>query len=405
MKWASAISLETQTDAAMREAVASVQAQMQGVVPDIAFLFISPHHRPGAAGLPLMLYHQLGIKHLIGCTGGGIIGGAQESEQVAALSLTCAALPDVNVRIFRVEDSNLPNADSAPRAWEETTGVKAANEPQFIVLADPFSFRCEEFLAGLDFAFPKSVKIGGLSSGARRPGQNTLFADHKLFHDGAVGVALSGNVRVDTLVAQGCRPIGEPMKITKSVRNVLVELDRKPALEVLNVLFQESNPRDQQLIRTSLFLGLVMDPFKTGTPKAGDYLIRNLMGVDKEQGALVISAILREGQTVQFHVRDAVAASEDIAAVLKRYALEGLAATGEQSMPATPRGALLFSCLGRGVYMYGRPNHDSDALTAELGHVPIGGFFCNGEIGPVHGTTYIHGFTSCFGIFKPATYA
>jgi small ligand-binding sensory domain FIST len=144
-----------------------------------------------------------------------------------------------------------------------------------------------------------------------------------------------------------------------------------------------------------------MDPFKSTEPGPGDFLIRNLMGMDTEHGALVISAMLREGQMVQFHVRDAVTASEDIAAVLKRYALEALNTAQGEAMPSGPKGALLFSCGGRGVHMYGRPNHDSDAFTAEFGAVPAGGFFCNGEIGPVGGTTYIHGFTSCFGIFRP----
>jgi small ligand-binding sensory domain FIST len=405
MKWASAISLENQTDAALREVIGAIEAQLNGAVPDVAFLFVSPHHRAAAATLSHALYSQLGIRHLLGCTGGGIIGGGSETEQVASVSLTCAVMPHVNVHLFRIEDGNLPDPDSPPRAWEDMVGVKNGEEQSFVLLADPFSIGVDELLAGLDYAFPKSIKIGGLASGARRPGQNALFVDHKIFHSGAVGLALSGNVRVDTLVAQGCRPIGTPMRISRCVRNVLIELDRKPALEMLSTLFQESNQRDQQLIRTSLFLGLVMDPFKTESPQTGDFLIRNLVGMDTEHNALVISAVLREGQTVQFHVRDAVAASDDIAAVLKRFAIDHLQHECGNALPPSPRGALLFSCLGRGVHMYGRPNHDSDAFTAELGSVPLGGFFCNGEIGPVDGTTYIHGFTSCFGIFSPRQYA
>jgi small ligand-binding sensory domain FIST len=122
--------------------------------------------------------------------------------------------------------------------------------------------------------------------------------------------------------------------------------------------------------------------------------------MDAERGALAIGALLREGQTVQFHVRDALSASEDLEAVMRRYTTERLEAAGGESVPAPPSGALLFSCLGRGMHLYNRPHHDSQVFQSHLGEVPIGGFFCNGEIGPVQTTTYVHGFTSCFGIFR-----
>jgi len=399
MKWASALSLATQTSAAVDEVVQELRTKLNNAVPDILFVFVSPHHRPAFSTFSKDILHDLGARHLMGCSALGVIGNGHEAEQVAALSVTAAILPGVEIKPLRIEDKSLPDLDSGPRRWEEALGVKASADPHFLVLVDPFSIRADEMLAGLDFAFPNAVKIGGLASGARRPGQNALYLDHHMFKDGAIGLALSGNIRVETLVAQGCRPFGRPLAISKCQRNVLLELDHRPALEVLSELYKQASERDRQLIPTSLFLGLVMDPFKQGDPMPGDFLIRTPIGMDTERGALVISSVLREGQTVQFHLRDALSASEDLSAVLRRYATERMNQSKGEAMPPPPRGALMFSCLGRGKHLYGKPDHDTGAFQGQLGDVPLGGFFCNGEIGPVAGTTHIHGFTSCFGIF------
>jgi small ligand-binding sensory domain FIST len=401
MRWASALGLHTQALDAAGQAIAEIKRKIGDNPPDVAFLFISPQHRMYYEQIRDAVMTGLKPKHLLGCSGGGIIGDGREAEQVPAISLTAAELPNVEIKGFRFEDGSLPDLDSGPRVWEDATGVAAKSEPQFVLIADPYSMlRADEMLQGLDFAYPQSVKVGGLASGANGPGQNVLFLDDQIFKSGTISLAFSGEICVDTLVAQGCRPIGRPMQITKCHRNILVELDKRKALEVLSEIHEQANERDQQLIRTSLFLGLIMDPFKQDEPKAGDFLVRRPIGMDVDRGALAIAAILREGQTVQFHLYDAQAASDDLTGVLRRYSMENLNSTKGESLPPPPRGALLFSCLGRGMHLYGKPDHDTDEFKSQFGEVPLGGFFCNGEIGPVAGTTHIHGFTSCFGIFR-----
>jgi small ligand-binding sensory domain FIST len=271
--------------------------------------------------------------------------------------------------------------------------VDVESDPQFIFLADPFSFRGEDFLAGVDFAYPNSRKVGGLASGAQSLGGNVLYLEDKIYDKGLIGLALSGNVQLDTIVAQGCRPIGQPMKITACDQNLLSGLDNQPPMEILQELHSTLGESDQKLMQTSLFLGIEMDPFKED-PGQGDFLIRNLMGADRGNGAISIGAYLREGQLVQFHLRDKVMSAEDLDVMLMRY--------HDQDKHGDARGALLFSCLGRGQYLYGKPNHDSDLFKEKLGDIPLGGFFCNGEIGPVGKTTFLHGYTSSFGIFRPA---
>ena len=391
MQWASAISELTDLDGALAEAAAVLREQLPAA-PDLAVAFVSPHYQAHYPRLGPALAELLPGCRIFGCSGGGIIGAGVEVEQRAALSLTAGTLPGVEIVGRHLQDERLPDLDAAPDRWQELMGVAPEQQPQFVLLADPFSFPAQNLIMGLDYAYPQAAKIGGLASGAQRPGDNALFLDDEVHSGGAIALALHGNIAVDTVVAQGCRPIGEAMRITASRRNMLMELDGRPPMEVLQRLYGVSSERDRQLMSHSLFLGVVTDEL-LDNPVQGDFLIRNVVGMDQRTGGLAIGEILKEGQLVQFHLRDAETSAGDLTAVLERYALENR----ENAVP----GALLFSCLGRGQYLYGRPNHDTDLFRAKLGPVPLGGFFCNGEIGPVAGTTFLHGYTSSFGLFRP----
>jgi len=393
MKWASYVSTQETIEACVEEAVESVTQQLAGREADLTVIFVSPHFRTQYRAIPQLLRDRMPVGMLLGCSGGGIIGGGKEVEQQPAFSLTAAHLPGVDLKTIQSDTMNLPDPDTAPSVWHEWLGVDPATNPDFIVLADPFSFRAEEFLAGMDFAYSRSAKVGGLASGAQAQGGNALYLDDKIHNSGLIGVALSGNIQLDTIVAQGCRPIGQPMSITKCDQYQLLEVDGQPPLEKLEEMVESLSEDDRKLLRTSLFLGIEMDPMKED-PGKGDFLIRNLMGVDQETGSLSIGAPLREGQLVQFHLRDKIMSSKDLKVMLSKYQ--------NKDGWRNAKGALLFSCLGRGEYLYGLPNHDSDMFTTEIGNIPLGGFFCNGEIGPVGHTTFLHGYTSSFGIFRPA---
>lgn len=400
MRWSSALSQARDSEAAIRECCAKIAAAFPDGPPDALALFVTPHHHEAYEEIAQRLRQALRVGRLLGCSAGAVIGDGHELEGAPGLSVTAARLPGVSVHPFHLDEQNLPDRDGGPRPWEEAVGVKASERPQFVVLADPSTLPAEDLLGGLDFAYPESAKVGGLASGGRGAGRNVLFLDGEIHHAGVAGWALTGDVRLDTLVAQGCRPIGQPMVITQCHKHLLHALDGKKTLEVLAQLFESSSERDKHLIRTSLFLGIQMDPFRKDPPKPGDFLIRNPVGMDAQKGALMIAAFLRQGQVVQFHVRDARTAGEDLTEVLRDYGTRMLKEGQGDSLPPPPSGALLFSCLGRGRHMYGRADHDTDLFRTQLGDIPLGGFFCNGEIGPVSGTTYVHGFTSCFGIFR-----
>ncbi len=366
-----------------------------GQEPDLVIGFVSKHYARSYEKIPGYIKEKLNPKAFVGCSAGGLIGAGEEVEHERGIALAGAVLPGVKLSGFHVFNEQLPDGDAPPSEWEKIVGVQSSVEPSFILLPDPFSFRIETMVQGLDYAFANSVKVGGLASGANEPGKNALFLNEDVYTEGMVALAVSGNIIVDTVVAQGCRPIGKPLTVTNCQGNILLELDGEPAIKMLKSVLEDLAPKDQELARNSLFLGVVMDEFKTEF-KCGDFLIRNLVGLVPEAGAIVVGELLRQGRTVQFHLRDAATSSDDLRTMLKNYCDRSkLSAPGAQA-----QGALLFSCLGRGKYLYGSKNHDTDSFREYLGEIPLAGFFCNGEIGPVGGTTFLHGYTSSFGLIR-----
>jgi small ligand-binding sensory domain FIST len=364
----------------------------------LAEVFLQSGWRHEGEWLAQRLRQQLGAKVLIGCSGGGVIGQAREIELTCALSLTVAHLPEVQLKSFHLEEDELPSLDASADDWRECLGLADfGKEVDFILLADAFDFDLENCLRGLDYAYPKGVKLGGLASDARRPGGNRLFCDERVFTRGLVGLALAGDVRVTPVVAQGCRRVGQSMTVTRGEQNLIFELDGRSPLEQLEQMVRGLSRRERKLAESSLFLGIAQQPEISLSSILGssqmsepDYLIRNLIGLDPRKKALVVGARVRPGQIVQFHVRDAQASKEDLLARLESFQQHG----------PTPSGALLFSCLGRGEYLYKESNHDSGAFQRLFPEVALGGFFGNGEIGPVGRTSYLHGYTSCFAMFS-----
>ena len=390
MKWCSALSCAPETSPAVAEVVARVRDELGGAAPQLVLAFLSPHHAFAAAHDALTSAFPGAA--ILGSSARSVIGAGRELEEASGLAVAAARLPDVGIHPFHLRNEELPAPDEAPAWWRERLGLAHGVQPSFVLLADPFSCDAETLVAGLDASFPGAPKIGGLASAASEPGGNALLGAGRVADEGVVGVALHGELEVDTIVAQGCRPIGHPLFVTRARDQLLFEIDgRKPA-DVLQVIFDAADERDRELFRTSLFLGIEMKEALSEYHQ-GDFLVRNLVGLDARTGALVVGARLHDGQVVQFHLRDAETSARDLEERLARY-------RSVQPAPPSDAGALLFSCLGRGQVLYGQPDHDSAAFARHLGRIPLAGFFCNGEIGPVEGRTFLHGYTSAFGIFR-----
>jgi len=402
MQWVSALSTLPSLEGAVNEAVSQAQASLQGPV-DLALVFISSAFASELPRLMPLLKDRLPETAMIGCTGGGIIGvhtdgTLREVEDAPALGVSLASLPGVKVQPFHVVGDELPDLDGPPEQWAEVTGVDPADEPCFILLSDAMSSRINDLLQGMDYAYPDAVKVGGLATGPSMFGTG-LFCNFELHREGTVGVALSGRVVLEAIVAQGCRPIGKPYRVVEGERNVMLKLEEQDAnltmrtpLEALQELYQELDAEDQELAQNSLFVGIAQSEFKQELEQ-GDFLIRNMLGVDPRVGAIAIGDRVRPGQRIQFHLRDASASEEDLVMLLERYCsqLDG---------KSSPVGALMFACLGRGEGLYGEPNFDSTLFHEHVDAIPLSGFFCGGEIGPVGNSTFLHGYTSVFGICR-----
>jgi small ligand-binding sensory domain FIST len=389
MLWVSALSTATDADDAVSEAVEQVAHGLGSRRPNVVFVFATRALAAEHAIVQARLRAEWGDTVLFGCCASGVIGAGREIEESSAVSITGAWLPNVRLTPIHVEARALPPVYAERVAWHTALNLHGTPEPEFLIISDPFSFDTEEFVRGLDRAFPSSTKVGGLASGGTQPGGSVLYLGGRTYHSGAIVLALSGEVRVDPIVAQGCRPIGEPMFVTNCHGNLLRELDGKVPRDVLAELYDRLNERDQALLGRALFVGLAM-PGERPSIRAGEFLIRNVLGMDPQSGAIWVGAELEPNSIVQFHLRDALSSAQDL-----ERALLGFEGAGSK-----PAAALLFSCVGRGVGLYGSADHDSNALKRRLGEVPIGGFFCSGEIGPVHGMTQVHGYTSAVAIIS-----
>ncbi|ACB52736.1 unknown [Crocosphaera subtropica ATCC 51142] len=402
MFWTNALSTRPSLETAVTEVIQTIENSLS-TPADVGIFFISSAYASDYPRLIPLILEKLPLPRLIGCGGAGIIGQhsgheISEIENNSAFSLMVGCLPNVKINPFFLSPESLPDLDSSPETWQDFMGVSPQEKPHFILLSDPFSTRINDLLAGLDFAYPESVKVGGLSSSSLMGVPGTVFyhqsGDHQsgYYHQGTVGLALSGDITIDTIVAQGCRPIGQPYQVVKGERNIILELSQngetRSPLDCLRELMESLDESDRQLAQHSLFVGVVRDEFKQNL-QSGDFLIRNLLGIDPKLGAIAVGDRVRPGQRLQFHLRDAQTSADDLETLLKAY---------RQS--TSIQGALMFSCLGRGQTLYQMPNFDSQLFANYFSGVPLGGFFCNGEIGPVGRETFLHGYTSVFALVR-----
>ncbi len=392
MRFASALTLKRDVTEIVDDLASQVWTQM----PDdasisVAFLFTHIGFTPVLNELVPAIRSELEVECLVGCTSAGVIGVDREIEQREAVSLLVASMPEADIQPFRVTETDVEEWADAT-AWHRNLGFGAEPDRHLVVLADPFTIAAIRLVNELSAAYPGAPLIGGLASGGQNRGEHRLFLNDELLDEGAVGVALSGNVRITSVVSAGCRPIGQPLIVTRAEKNVIFEIGGRPPMQVLHDMLPSLPERDQQLARTALLLGRVINEYQEDFSQ-GDFLIRNLLGGDEKSGALAVGDFMHTGQTVQFQVRDGQTAHDDL-----RHLLAG---AKQKRTDHPPRGALLFSCLGRGQSMYGAPSHDVRLMQKFFPALPSAGFFCNGEIGPVGGRAYVHGFTTVIGLFSP----
>lgn len=388
MPFAAALSNRPSLKSAIDETSNAISVTLGGQRPDLACVFVSHHFAAEFADVADQLQAALGAKVLIGCTGESIVGGTTECEDAPALSVWCAILPGASLTTFQLTFEQTPDGLLCS-GLPDDLGEHLDQTRVVMFLGDPFSSLPQAVLDLLAGELPGVPVVGGMSSGGGQ-GENRLFLDDQMIDSGAIGIVVRGGPKVHTIVSQGCRPIGTTFVVTKAERNVIYELGGVPPLQRLENLWKALPTRDRELVEHGVHIGVVMNEYQESFQR-GDFLIVNVHGADKSTGAFATGGLMRVGQTVQFHIRDADTADEDL-----RHLLERSPAADQKNK----RGALLFSCNGRGSRMFPAPNHDAAMIQQILGPIPLAGFFAQGELGPVGHKNYIHGFTASILVFE-----
>ncbi len=407
----------TEPEAAALRACEQVLRAAKGRSIDLLFAFVAPIGLGSAERAHAEIRRSLAPKHIVGCSAEGLIAGSLEAEGIPGVTVLAASLPGVRVHTF--SDRDLPpipdRVDPDVLAGLALgAGFDAEHRATFLFI-DPFSVPLVRLMPALSAARRSPAKdaapapiLGGLASGAKGPGEARLLMDDHVRGAGLVGVSLSGNIRVDTLLSQGCKPIGRPLVVTKARGNLILQLAGRPALDVVQEIVGELTDGERSRLHNSLVLGRVVNEYKDRFGRS-DFLIRNLVGVEASQRGIAVSDIIKVGATVQFHLRDAETASRDLEMLLDAQRLHG---------PAL--GSLLITCNGRGTRLFDAPSHDASRVAKAFSRLhpgeqlakagenidpdaprfPLAGFFAAGEIGPLGDASYLHGQTACAAIFR-----
>jgi small ligand-binding sensory domain FIST len=365
---------------ALQSALTGATDPLHGEAPDLLFIFASAEYEGDYAELLQAALETSRTTELAGCSASAVIGGTRELESepgVAALALRLPRGALLNVRY--VTSADVRSAGLA--------GISTAQCHGLVVLADPFTTDVAALIETLEREYPGTTIVGGLATGSPSVQSTCVFHGHAVAEEGAIVIGVGGSVRLRPIVSQGCEPIGEPWTVTDSERHIVRSIGGRPAYEVLveTVNGLDSETRDR--LNTNLRVGLAMNEYRDEF-RRGDFLIRNLVGVDPRSGAIAVAGAPRVGQTLQFQLLDARAADQEL-----RQMLQG-------ASDASSSAALLFACNGRGAGLFGTPDHDVRTVREVLGALPLAGLFCNGEIGPVGEKTFVHGYTASLGLIE-----
>ena len=395
-----ALSSDNSLDAAVRD----IGARLGGRPADLALVFVSSHFASDLPRLLPLLKSHLNAEQWLGCIGGGVIGTdadnqPRELEQTPALSVTLLTLPGATLQPFAIDTESLPDPDGSNEAWQRWLGLEPSGLRSLVMLIDPTSSNINDLISGMDYAFPSVACLGGIAAPHAAPHGSLLQGN--AVRKGVVGIAIGGDWVLDPAVAQGCKPIGPVFAIEKAKRNVLLELSHAQQSDTpvncLQRVLADLDDEERDKAKDSLFLGVQRQALVIGAggnpEQRSAFLVRNLIGVDPRNGAVAVAERIRIGQNVQFQLREADASRQEARQLLCDV---------RDRCDQAPVFGLLFACLGRGAGLFGAPDGDVGIARSVMPDLPVAGAFCNGEIGPLAGTTHLHGYTACWGLLRHA---
>ena len=388
MLFATATTKEPDPRQAVEELLLEVDDQLEGQPSDLAILFLSAYYACTARSIVQRVKSILRPQALIGCSAAGVIGDERELEGRSSMSLIAAHLPGVELSPYAL----------VPAGWkylfndrdEFRRVVDAPRRSQLsILLCDPFSIHVNQVIYAFNRYYPGLPLVGGVASGAHQAGGNVLIFGDRIMDAGAVGVTMAGKLEAEVIVSQSCRPIGQPFHVTAASDNQILSLDGQPPMAWIKELIPDLPDSDRDLLNQGLFVGRAIYPDQEELGR-GDFLVREVIGLDRRSGAIAVGESIRKGDRVQFHLQDARTAHSDLEMVLIPHIFR-----------QSPAGALLFSCMGRGSRFHHHPDGDVSVIQENLGSIHLAGAFCDGEIAPVGKRNFLHGHTASLTLFWP----
>ena len=355
----------------------------------LGLVFMTPRFFPHTAQVLEILRVHAQVPLLAGCSSTGLIVGDEEIEEGAGLTLSLHSLPGVELEALHFTQGQVEEANG-PAYWHAETGVEPEKTNGWLAFIDPFHLDAESWLRSWNEAYAPLPILGGLASGNFNDQTTQVYLNGEVFEEGGVAISVGGDVKLASVISQGCTPIGETWTLTSVDRNLIHKIANRRAYDVLVETVNGLSLQEQQKTRGNLFIGLVVNEYLADFHR-GDFLIRNLLGAEPRSGVIAVGAFPRTGQTIQFQRRDAKGAAEGMAELLAR--------AKEQLGGTTIYGGCLCCCNGRGQNMFGFPSHDAKLVQKQLGPIGLNGFFCNGEIGPVGDRSFLHGYTAALALF------
>ncbi len=377
-------------EAGLTRWAAELRARLPAPSVSLGLVFLTPKFFPVAEQILEIFQLHAKIPLLLGCSGKSLIADSHEIEEDAGLTLSLYHLPGADLQAVHFTQEEVELAAEDDDFWATFTKVAPDKTNGWLAFADPFHLDSESWLQTWSKAYPGLPVLGGLASGEFTDQYTQVYLNREVFDEGGVALSVGGDIMLASVISQGCTPIGDTWTLTRVDRNFIQGIANRPAYEVLAETVNNLPPDEQTKSRGNLFIGLAINEYLEDFHR-GDFLIRNLLGADPQSGVVAVGALPRAGQTIQFQRRDAAAANEDMHELLQR--------ARAQLAGATIYGGCLCSCNGRGRGLFGTNDHDARLVQEVFGPVGIGGFFCNGEIGPVGKKNFLHGFTASLALF------